>query len=168
MRLLHAALVTAWVGALGAGPAAADPLDGNGLRVDVPVVLKEAKVVLNLDHRAIEGDEPTGLDFLRLLVDRFRTERTKSRIVAIFHGAAGYILLDDAAYNGVRNRRGGNPYKDQIAALQRDGVEVEECGETMARNHWTNAQLMSGVKVNSGANFRILQLVQLGYIQLQP
>ena len=38
----------------------------------------------------------------------------------------------------------------------------------MAYNHWVNAALLPGVKVNTGANFRIVQLVQEGFVQLQP
>jgi intracellular sulfur oxidation DsrE/DsrF family protein len=147
---------------------AASPTDRNDLHIDVPVVLKEAKVVFNLDHLAFEGDEPTGLHFLRVMTERFRVDQTDARIIAIFHGAAGYMLLDDVAYDKVRNWQHGNPYKDQIAELQRDGVEIEECGQTMADNHWRNAELLPGVKVNSGANFRIVQLVQEGFVQLQP
>lgn len=138
------------------------------LHVDVPVVLKEAKVVFNLDHRAFEGDEPTGLGFLRIMTQRFHADATNARIVAIFHGDAGYMLLDDTAYNQVRNWQQGNPYKGQIEALLKDGVEIEECGETMARNHWSNGDLLAGVKVNTSANFRIVQLVQQGFVQLQP
>lgn len=40
--------------------------------------------------------------------------------------------------------------------------------ETMADNHWQNAELLPGIKVNTGANFRIVQLVQEGFVQLQP
>jgi len=134
----------------------------------VPVRLKEAKVVFNLDHLAFEGDEPTGLQFLRVMTRRFRIDGTKAQIAAIFHGDAGYMLLDDAAYDSVRNWRQGNPYKGQIAALIREGVDIEECGETMAYNHWQNAELLPGVKVNTGANFRIIQLVEQGFVQLQP
>jgi uncharacterized protein len=147
---------------------AANAADNKSLSIDVPVVLKEAKIVFNLDHLAFEGDEPTGLRFLHEMTERFRADRTDSRIVAIFHGAAGYMLLNDPAYNRVRNWEHGNPYKDQIAALIQDGVEIEECGETMLDNHWYNADLLPGVKVNSGANFRIVQLVQQGFVQLQP
>lgn len=147
---------------------AASPPATNGLIINVPVRLKEAKVVFNLDHPAFEGDEPTGLEFLRDMITRFRTDGTKAALVAIFHGDAGYMVLDDTAYDRVRNWQGGNPYKDQIAELMREGVDIEECGETMATNHWTNAELLSGVKVNTGANFRIVQLVQEGFVQLQP
>ena len=146
----------------------APPSLGQQLRIDVPVVLKEAKVVLNVDHQAFEGDEPKGLRLLGDMIASFKRNQTKARIVAIFHGESGYMLLDDAAYNRVRNWRGGNPYKQQLADLMREGVEIEECGYTMAMRGWSNAELLPDVKVNTGANFRIVQLVQEGFIQVQP
>jgi intracellular sulfur oxidation DsrE/DsrF family protein len=149
-------------------PLRAEPPNPNRLRIDVPVVLREAKIVFNLDHLAFEGDEPTGLEYLRLLVVRFRADRTQGRIVAIFHGAAGYMTLNDPVYNRVRNWQHGNPYEDQIAALIRDGVDIEECAQTMADNHWGNADLLPGVKVTTSATLRIIQLVQDGFVQLQP
>jgi len=144
------------------------PAQGQQLRVDVPVVLKEAKVVLNLDHQAFEGDEPKGLRLLGDMIASFKRNQTKAHIVAIFHGESGYMLLDDRAYERVRNWRGGNPYKQQLAALMREGVEIEECGHTMAARGWSNAELLADVKVNTGASFRIVQLVQEGFVQLQP
>jgi len=147
---------------------AAPPAQGQPLRIDVPVVLKDAKVVLNLDHQAFEGDEPRGLRLLNDMIASFKRNQTKARIVAIFHGESGYMLLSDAAYDRFRNGHGGNPYKQQIAALMREGVEVEECGHTMAVRGWSNAELLADVKVNTGANLRILQLVQEGFAQLQP
>jgi len=38
-------------------------------------------------HPAFEGDEPTGLNFMRLMLARFRADHTSARIVAVFHGA---------------------------------------------------------------------------------
>ncbi len=148
--------------------ASAAQANANGIEIDVPVVLKDAKVVFNLDHPAFEGDEPTGLNFMRLMLARFRADHASARIVAIFHGAIGYMLLDDDAYNRVRGSSHGNPYKDQIAALMAGGVEIEECGETMLANHWRNADLLPGAKVDTGAIIRIVQLVQQGYVQIQP
>jgi intracellular sulfur oxidation DsrE/DsrF family protein len=147
----------------------AGPADANDVHVDVPVVLKDAKVVFNLDHPAFEGDEPTGLNFMRLMLARFRADHTRARIVAVFHGAIGYMLLDDDAYGRVRGWSRGNPYKDQIAALMAEGVQIEECADTMLDNHWRNADLLPGVKVDTGAIIRIVQLVQQeGYVQIQP
>lgn len=148
--------------------ASAAPADANGIEIDVPVVLKDAKVVFNLDHPAFEGDEPIGLNFMRLMLARFRADHTSARIVAIFHGAIGYMLLGDEAYDRVRGSSRGNPYKDQIAALMAGGVEIEECGETMLANHWRNADLLPGAKVDTGAIIRIVQLAQQGYVQIQP
>jgi intracellular sulfur oxidation DsrE/DsrF family protein len=147
---------------------AAGQVSTTELTIDIPVRLKEAKVVFNIDHLAFEGDEPTGLQYMRVMTKEFRADGTKAQIVAIFHGDAGYMLLNDVAYNRVRNWEQGNPYKDQIAELRRNGVDVEECAETMRANQWINADLLPGTKVNTGANFRIVQLVQEGFIQLQP
>ena len=98
----------------------APPVQAQEIRIDIPVVLKDAKVVFNLDHRAFEGDEPTGLQFLKVMIPYFKRVGTKFSIVAIFHGDGGYMLLSDSAYDRVRNWQGGNPYKEQIAALMRE------------------------------------------------
>ena len=162
-------LIAAALGCQAARPASAAAADANGIEIDVPVVLKDAKVVFNLDHPAFEGDEPTGLNFMRLMLARFRADHTSAQIVAIFHGDIGYMLLGDDAYNRVRGSSHGNPYKDQIAALMAEGVQIEECAETMRDNHWRNADLLPGVKVDTGAIIRIVQLVQQeGYVQIQP
>jgi intracellular sulfur oxidation DsrE/DsrF family protein len=144
------------------------PVHAQEIRVDIPVVLKEAKVVFNLDHFAFEGHEPTGLQFLKVMVPHFKQVGTKTSLIAIFHGAAGFMLLGDAAFDRARNWQGGNPYKEQIAALMREGVQIEECAETMKLRGWSNADLLPNVKVVTGANYRIIQLVQDGYVQLQP
>jgi intracellular sulfur oxidation DsrE/DsrF family protein len=78
------------------------------------------------------------------------------------------MTLNDASYDRMRNWQQGNPYKGQIAALIRDGVKIEECAQTMADNHWLNADLLPGVKVTTSANLRIIELVQQGFVQLQP
>lgn len=149
-------------------PASAQTTSQSSLRIDIPVKLAEAKVVVNISRRAFEGDEPTGLAFLRAMTTQFRAAGTKAQVIAIFHGPSGYLLLDDETYDRVRKWQGGNPYKEQIAALQRDGVSMEECGKTMADNGWVNADMLPGVKVNTGANFRVVQLVQQGFVQIQP
>jgi intracellular sulfur oxidation DsrE/DsrF family protein len=138
------------------------------IHVDVPVVLKKAKVVFNMDHAAFAGDTPIGLKQMSMMVDRFKQAGTEWSLAAIFHGAAGYMLLNDDAYNRARMTTTGNPYKTAIARLLADGVIVEECAVTMKAMSWTNGSLLPGVKVNSGANFRIVELEQQGYIMLQP
>lgn len=138
------------------------------LRIDVPVTLKPSKVVFNMDHLAFAGDQSIGLNYMKLMLQNYKASETPVNIIAVFHGAAGYMLLNDQAYSAVRRSDKGNPFKEQIFALQQDGIQFEECGQTARTNGWVNADLLPGVKVNAGANLRIVQLVQDGYIQLQP
>jgi intracellular sulfur oxidation DsrE/DsrF family protein len=164
-----ARLVLAFALALIATPALAQSAPKQPeLKIDIDVVLKEAKVVFNLDHLAYAGKEPFGLLYMQLMQERFAADKTKSDVVAVFHGPAGYWALNDKAFDRVRKVRGGNPYAKQIAALQAKGFRFEVCGQTARDNGWVNADLLPGVAVNSGANFRIVQLVQDGFVQIQP
>lgn len=138
------------------------------IHVDVPVALKSAKVVFNMDHRAFAGDMPVGLKHMTLMTERLKKKGTLLDLVAVFHGDAGYMLLNDAAYDKERKIDTGNPYKGLIENLIKEGVGVEECMVTMKGNGWGNENLLPGVKVNSGADARIVQLVQQGYVMLQP
>jgi hypothetical protein len=51
---------------------------------------------------------------------------------------------------------------------RKGGVRFEICGQTAHDNTWVNAYFLPGIAVNSGANFRIIQLVQDGFVQIQP
>jgi hypothetical protein len=42
-------------------------------------------------------------------------------------------------------------------------VQIELCGATAAANHWGNADLLPGVKVNTNAMVRVTQLEQDGF-----
>lgn len=138
------------------------------IHIDVPVALKQAKVVFNLDHAAFSGDTPVGLAHMTMMLERFRQIGTQWKMAAIFHGEAGYMLLNDEAYNAARKTKTGNPFKAMVQNLISQGVEIEECAVTMKGHKWTNANLLSGVKVDSGADGRIIELVQQGYVMLQP
>lgn len=148
--------------------ASAEPDKPAGLRIDVPVVLKEAKVVYNMDHLAFAGKVPFGLVWMKIMVDGFTANHTHWQIISVFHGEAGYMMLNDAAYNRLRKSAEGNPFRHLIEQLQGAGVRFEECGQTARDNGWGNADLLPGVAVNSGANFRFVELVQKGFVQLQP
>ncbi|RAZ88534.1 hypothetical protein DPM33_23725 [Mesorhizobium hawassense] len=147
---------------------AEESADRGGITIDIPANIKEAKVVLNISRPAFEGDEPAALSYIRVMTSHFQQDGAKADIIAVFHGESGYMLLDDDTYNRVRKWQDGNPYKKQIAEFQELGVQFEECGKTMVDNHWVNADMLPGVKINAGANFRVIELVQQGYTQLQP
>jgi len=166
-RSLALAAVLLTLGLAGPAPAQNAPAAGE-LRVDVPVKLRPSRVVFNMDHLAFAADQSIGLNYMRLMLQNYRASNTSVEIMAVFHGAAGYMLLNDAAYNRNRRTDRGNPYRELIAGLQRDGVQFEECGQTARTSGWSNADLLEGVKVNSGANLRLVQLQQDGWVQIQP
>jgi intracellular sulfur oxidation DsrE/DsrF family protein len=152
-------------------PLAADVKDvktERAIHVDIPVVLEKANVVFNMDHLAFAGDLPVGINYMHLLANRFKELGTKGQIIGIFHGDAAYITLNDKAYNAYRKVSTGNPYKDLIAQLIKQGVQIEECAVSMKSHGWVNEDLLPRVKVNTGAVGRLIQLTQEGYVQLQP
>ncbi len=138
------------------------------LRIDVPVKLESAKVVFNMDHLAFQGDLPVGMKYMALVADRMSEQQVKASLVAVFHGEAGYMLLDDAAYDRVRKVSTGNPYKAIVASLLAKGIQLEACAVTMKGNGWGNADLLPGVKVDTGAVIRLVQLQQQGYAEIHP
>ena len=138
------------------------------IHVDIPVVLKNANVVFNMDHLAFAGDMPVGINYIHLLANRFKELGTKGQIIGVFHGDAAYMTLNDKAYNAYRNVSTGNPYKGYIAELIKQGVQIEECAVSMTKHKWINKNLLPDVKVNAGAVGRLIQLTLEGYVQIQP
>jgi intracellular sulfur oxidation DsrE/DsrF family protein len=152
--------------ALASGPD--DRKDEHAIRIEIPVVLEKADVVFNMDHQAFVGDMSIGMNWMKLMSYRFRDWHTAGHIISVFHGDAAYLTLNDSAYNTYRKVTTGNPHKGFIAELQKLGVQIEECGVSMKNHGWGNDDLLPGVKVNSGAVGRLIQLVQSGYVQIQP
>jgi intracellular sulfur oxidation DsrE/DsrF family protein len=140
----------------------------DAIHIDIPVKLKQANVVFNMDHLAFMDDLPFGMNYMRLLATNMKKNGVPGKIIGVFHGPAAYMTLNDAAYNAARHVTTGNPYAKLIAQLQGQGVQIEECAVSMKGHHWGNADLLPGVLVNTGAVGRIIQLVQEGYVQIQP
>lgn len=140
----------------------------HAIHIDIPVQFKQANVVFNMDHLAFAGDMPVGMKYMHLLSERMKKTGATGKIIGLFHGAAAYMTLNDKAYNAARHVTTGNPYKDVIANLQKEGVQIEECAVSMKGNHWGNEDLLPGVLVNTGAVARLIQLSEEGYVQIQP
>lgn len=138
------------------------------IRIDIPVTLKHANVVFNISHLDFVGDVPTGIKYMQLLAMSFKQMGTQGRIIGIFHGGAAYLTLNDKAYGAYRLVDTGNPYKNLLTSLMEQGVQIEECAVSMKNNGWGNENLLPGVKVNAGAVGRLIQLMQEGYVQIQP
>ncbi|ERR1035437_893692 len=138
------------------------------IHIDIPVTLEKANVVFNLDHLVFTGDLPVGMKYMNLLAKRIKEMGAQGQIIGVFHSEAAYLTLNDKAYNAYRNVTTGTPYKELVANLIKQGVQIEECAVSMKAHGWSNNDLLPGVKVNGGAVARLIQLVQQGYIQIQP
>jgi hypothetical protein len=79
------------------------------LRIDIPVKLEKANVVVDAGHAVFVGDMPFLLGDLSLLANDFKDGNIKGQIIAIFHGDAAYLILTDAAYNKARHVATANP-----------------------------------------------------------
>ncbi len=141
---------------------------GQTIQIDIQVVLKKTNVVFNMDHLAFAGDMPVGIKNMHILANRFKEYGTKSQIIGVFHGDVAFMTLHDKAYNTYRNVSTGNPYKNLISELIKQGVQIEVCAVSMENHHWLNGDLLPGVKVHSGAIGRLIQLMQEGYVQIHP
>ena len=133
------------------------------LRIDIPTTLEKANVVVDFGHAVLNGDMPFALGDINLLATDFREWNTKGQIVVVFHGDAAYLILNDETYNSNRHVATGNPYKGLLNGLMEKGVQLELCGATAKGNHWGNANLLPGVKVNVNAMVRVTQLEEEGY-----
>jgi intracellular sulfur oxidation DsrE/DsrF family protein len=133
------------------------------LHIDIPVKLDKANVVFDVGHLVLTGDMPFVIGDLHLLAGDYADGQTQGDIVAVFHGDAAYLMLNDDSYNANRRVQTGNPYGKLITGLMKQGVQIELCGATAAANHWVNADLLPGVKVNTDAMVRVIQLEQKGY-----
>jgi intracellular sulfur oxidation DsrE/DsrF family protein len=139
------------------------------LEIDVPVKLDKAKVVFDIGHLVLNGDMPFFLGDMDLLATDLRDWNVKGEIIAVFHGDAAYLVLNDESYNANRHVQtghpvhSGNPYAKFLTGLMEQGVQIELCGATAAANHWVNKDLLPGVKVNTNAMVRVTQLEQDGY-----
>ena len=136
------------------------------LHIDIPVKLSQVKVVFSIGALTFEGDLPASIFHLGLISNDSADWKAKSEVVAVFHTNAGHATLHAAAYNADRNISTGNPYKDLLTDLMKRGVQVELCGATAKAHNWGNADLLSGIKVNTDAMARTTQLVQEGFVKM--
>lgn len=136
------------------------------LTIDIPVALQQVRSVHSIGSLAFEGDLPASLFHLQLITGDIVNWRVQSEVIAVFHTNAGHVTLHDRAYDTARNIATGNPYRDLVFGLMNGGVKVELCGATAKANGWGNADLLPGVKINTDAMARTIQLVQQGFVKI--
>jgi DsrE/DsrF-like family len=131
------------------------------LTIDVPVKLEKANVVFEIGKLVLNGETPFFLGDMDLLATDLKD--------CGFSRRRPYLVLNDDAYDANRHIqtghpvKTGNPYSKLLAGLMEQGVQIELCGATAAANHWGNADLLPGVKVNTNAMVRVTQLEQDGF-----
>ncbi|MEO5357908.1 MAG: DsrE family protein [Nitrospirae bacterium YQR-1] len=135
---------------------------------DINVTLEKSYTVFDMDRAALDGDLPVGIKYMRFLAAHNKTLQGGSDIVAIFHGDACHMVLNDDSYNTLRKVSYGNPYAAMIQQLIDNGAGVEICGVTMRNHLWTKDNILTGVKVNSNGLLRLIQLAQQGYVMIRP
>jgi intracellular sulfur oxidation DsrE/DsrF family protein len=118
------------------------------------VKLEKANIVFDIGSlvpKASGGTRPLGIPIrdIVLLAADFSDWNVEGHIIAVFHGDAAYLVLNDDSYNANRHVQTGNPVGKLIAGLMKQGVQIELCGATAEANHWTNADLLPGVKVDT-------------------
>jgi intracellular sulfur oxidation DsrE/DsrF family protein len=136
------------------------------LNIDIPVKLSDVKTVFSIGALQFEGDLPASIFHLQLIKNDIGESNAESEVIAVFHTNAGHVTLHDGAYNADRNIATGNPYKNLVADLQGRGVQVELCGATAKAHNWGNTDLLPGIKVNTDAMARTIQLVQTGFVKI--
>src|SRR5258708_28027846 len=154
-----------WMASSGKGNISMSPLE-KPLHIDIPVKLSEVKAVFSVGALAFEGDLPASIFHLQLVSNDTADWNAKAQVIAIFHTNAGHVTLHDSPYNAYRNIPTRNPYKILLAELMTHGIQVELCGATAKEHHWGNADLLPGVKVNTDAMARTMQLGQQGFVKI--
>jgi intracellular sulfur oxidation DsrE/DsrF family protein len=150
----------------------ADAQSGQALHIDVPVKLEKAKVVFDVGHLVPNGDIPFFLGDMETLATDLSKSNVKGEVIAVFHGDAAYVVLNDDAYDANRNVKTGhpvhtgNPFQKLISGLMSQGIQIELCGATAVANHWVNKDLLPGVKVNTDAMARVTELEQQGFTMI--
>ena len=107
----------------------ADAQDDRALHIDIPVRLEKANVVFDIGHLVLNGDMPFFLGDMDLIASDLNDWNVKGEIIAVFHGDAAYLVLNDASYDA--NRRvqtghpiqTGNPYRKLIPRLMEQGYK---------------------------------------------
>jgi len=138
----------------------------NPLHIDIPVTLSALRVAFSVPSLTFEGDLPASIFHMQLLKTDAEAWNADAEIIAVFHTNAGHVTLNDHAYDAERNVATGNPYRALIAELQRRGVHIELCGATARAHKWGNADLLSGIQVNTDAMARFTQLAEEGFVQI--
>lgn len=152
----------------GCAPALPPPASGTELRHT-----EDVRAVLQVRRDEWREDVSNALFYVDKIERAYLSrgvERDALHFVAVFQGAAGYHLLNDAAFarfEGERAVRGErNPNASLVRALVERGIRIELCASTMRSHGWTEADVLPEVVVVPNAYPRVIDLQMDGYALL--
>ena len=123
------------------------------------------RVIFDVSQGGADDRPLKGLDRVARLVNMLAAggvDADHRQIVVVLHGAATPAVLSDAAWTA-RGKGDANPNSALIRALIAAGVQVRLCGQAMAGNGITQADLEPGVSVDLAALMTVIHLQQAGY-----
>ena len=89
-----------------------------------------------------------------------------SEVVAIFHTDAGHLTLHDRAYNAARHIGSGKSLQGADGGPDEPGRAGRAVRRDRENASLGNADLLAGIKVNTDAGARMIQLVQQGFVKI--
>jgi len=137
----------------------------------IPIdVRKNIRVVYQVQTDEWKKGVGKPLGYLKKLsgvYDESGVPQKERHINAVFHGKAGYWMLNDEAYNRHTNTALGNPNKTIISELVAMGISIELCGQTMKSQGWRFDDVLPEVKIVIGAYPRVIDLQMRGYAYIK-
>lgn len=124
------------------------------------------RVVFNITKSAASPDKINpSLEKVARFVNLLGADKVRpvaGDIVAIIHGAATPLILQNAPYTA-RTKAAENPNVALIIALQKAGISVQVCGQAMNGNGFTSEDAIPGVVIDDSALITLANLQLRGY-----
>jgi hypothetical protein len=81
------------------------------LTIDIPVKLEKSNVVFDIGKLVLNGEMPFFIGDMDLLATDLKDSNAIGQVIAVFHGDAAYLVLNDDAYDTNRHIQTGHPVK---------------------------------------------------------
>lgn len=134
-----------------------------------PDPAREYRILFNITKAAASPDRVNpGLEHVARLVNIFALANVpprQTKIVAVMHGPATAISLDDQHYQD--QHKLGNPNSKMIEALKRAGVTLYVCGQALAQSGFPETGVNREVEIALAA-LTVLAVYQLDGYALIP
>lgn len=149
-------------------PAAVSPVvPGYGAVVEIPngieLPRKDGKVVFDVTAVKDAAKPPAGLERAATLLNLAGAfgPSVNTKVVVVLHGDATAVALDDAAYKAATGQP--HPSADLLAKLTKAGVEVQVCGQSLARKGLDARGVRDDVRVAASAVSAVINWQARGY-----